>query len=123
MKNLAMLMVAALPCLAMADSSSAGEETVAEEPALVSTKNQIELNTESIISDKPDDVLDENNPEALEVEEYHYGMKPDIEKVISVKSDSTVCGVVPAYMLYEDSHGERHLLRYQVMGGGCNDNG
>ncbi|MBB3102763.1 DUF2790 domain-containing protein [Azomonas macrocytogenes] len=119
MKNLATVMMVALPCLVMADVLQAGEEEVTTAPASVTTGTRFNLNTENIVSDKRDNVVDEGDPQALEAEEYHYGMKPDIKKVISVESDSTVCAVVPAYMLYEDSHGERHLLRYQVMGGGC----
>ncbi|WP_460126204.1 DUF2790 domain-containing protein [Pseudomonas sp. S2_C03] len=53
------------------------------------------------------------------VETYHYGMKLDIQKVISVSEIANECAPVPAQMTYEDSQGKRHILKYQVMGTGC----
>jgi len=32
-----------------------------------------------------------------------------------------VCEVVPAQMVYEDSHGMQHPLEYRVMGNGCSN--
>lgn len=55
------------------------------------------------------------------VEHYNYGSKLDIAKVISLSSIPDVCEVVPAQMTYEDSHGQRHTLEYQVMGDGCSN--
>jgi hypothetical protein len=32
-----------------------------------------------------------------------------------------VCKVVPAKMEYDDSSGQRHILRYSIMGNGCSN--
>jgi hypothetical protein len=67
-------------------------------------------------------LADEARPteaEQIAVEQYHYGMRLDIAKVISSTSIPDVCNVVPAHMTYEDSNGQRHVLQYQVMGNGC----
>ncbi|MVV52261.1 DUF2790 domain-containing protein [Pseudomonas sp. PB120] len=55
------------------------------------------------------------------VEVYKYGMKLDIEKIITITDIPGQCGPVPAQMIYEDSHGQRHVMQYQVMGTGCSD--
>jgi hypothetical protein len=55
------------------------------------------------------------------VENYAYGMKPDIQKVISITDIGNECGPVPAQMTYEDSEGQRHVMEYQVMGSGCSN--
>lgn len=55
------------------------------------------------------------------VESYTYGMKPDIQKVISISETGDQCGPVPAQMTYEDSQGQRHVMQYQVMGTGCSN--
>lgn len=55
------------------------------------------------------------------VEHYEYGAHLDIAKVISMEPVPTVCKVVPLHMLYEDSHGQQHMLEYEVMGNGCVD--
>ena len=52
-------------------------------------------------------------------EQYTYGTKLDIAKVISLSEVPHVCEVVPAKMVYEDHQGQRHVLEYQVMGDGC----
>ncbi|MEB0204506.1 DUF2790 domain-containing protein [Pseudomonas sp. CCC3.1] len=52
-------------------------------------------------------------------EQYTYGTKLDIAKVISVSEVPQVCEVVPAKMIYEDHQGQRHVLEYHVMGDGC----
>jgi hypothetical protein len=46
-------------------------------------------------------------------------MDLDIAKVISMSEVPNVCEVVPAKMEYDDSKGQRHILRYSVMGNGC----
>ena len=33
----------------------------------------------------------------------------------------SVCEVVPAQMVYEDSQGKQHTLEYRVMGNGCSN--
>jgi len=56
------------------------------------------------------------------VETYHYGMKLDIARVLSISDTSQVCAVVPSVMHYEDSKGELRALEYLIHGGGCSDN-
>lgn len=55
------------------------------------------------------------------VENYTYGMKLDIQKIITVSDIANECAPVPAQMTYEDSHDQRHILQYQVMGTGCSN--
>lgn len=55
------------------------------------------------------------------VETYTYDTKLDIQKVITVTDIPDQCGPVSAQMTYEDSHGQRHILQYQVMGTGCSN--
>ncbi|WP_420232514.1 DUF2790 domain-containing protein [Pseudomonas sp. ABY48] len=55
------------------------------------------------------------------IEEYTYSTHLDIAKVISMSEVPNVCEVVPAKMEYEDSKGQRHILRYSVMGNGCSN--
>ncbi|MGE8101943.1 DUF2790 domain-containing protein [Pseudomonas brassicacearum] len=65
----------------------------------------------------PTDVANNTVP----VEEYTYSTHLDIAKVISMSEVPSVCEVVPARMEYEDSKGQRHILRYSVMGNGCSN--
>ncbi|MFJ2366872.1 DUF2790 domain-containing protein [Pseudomonas sp. NPDC087697] len=65
----------------------------------------------------PTDVANNTVP----VEEYTYSTHLDIAKVISMSEVPSVCEVVPARMEYEDSNGQRHILRYSVMGNGCSN--
>lgn len=51
--------------------------------------------------------------------DYHYGMHLDIARVVSHSEIQAVCHVVPAEITYEDSSGEQHTVRYQVMSSGC----
>ena len=55
------------------------------------------------------------------VEHYNYSMPLDIAKVVAIDPIPNVCEAVPLQMVYEDSHGQRHVLEYQVMGNGCTD--
>ena len=55
------------------------------------------------------------------VEHYSYSSELDIAKVISMTEVPNVCEVVPAQMVYEDSHGMQHTLEYRVMGNGCSN--
>ena len=55
------------------------------------------------------------------IEEYTYSTHLDIAKVISMSDIPNVCKVVPAKMEYDDSKGQRHILRYSVMGNGCSN--
>jgi len=61
------------------------------------------------------DVAQQQTP----IEEYTYSMNLDIAKVVSMSEVPNVCEVVPAKMEYDDSKGQRHILRYSVMGNGC----
>ncbi|WP_213879787.1 DUF2790 domain-containing protein [Pseudomonas sp. dw_358] len=54
-------------------------------------------------------------------QQYTYGMKLDIARVISTTQVPNECGVVPMQMAYEDSAGQRHVLAYSVMGNGCSN--
>lgn len=58
---------------------------------------------------------------ALRLEHYDYSMDLDIARVIKITEIPNVCEVVPMQMqmVYEDSHGQRHVLEYSVMGRGC----
>ncbi|WP_213941293.1 DUF2790 domain-containing protein [Pseudomonas sp. dw_612] len=55
------------------------------------------------------------------VESYSYGMKLDIQKIISISDTADKCGPVPTQMTYEDSQGQRHILEYSIMGTGCSN--
>lgn len=52
-------------------------------------------------------------------EEYTYSTHLDIANVVSMSEVPNVCEVVPMKMEYDDSKGQRHILRYSVMGNGC----
>ncbi|MCP1475856.1 hypothetical protein ABIA54_000051 [Pseudomonas sp. EB276 TE3739] len=62
---------------------------------------------------------DTATPQNLPVETYDYSTRLDIEHVISITEPANECAPVPVQMVYEDSHGDRHVLQYQVMGTGC----
>lgn len=57
-------------------------------------------------------------------EAYHYGMKLDIDKVVSLEeTPSPLCEVVDARMDYLDSRGQPHSLEYRKHSSACgNDN-
>lgn len=55
------------------------------------------------------------------IEEYTYSTDLDVAKVISMSEIPNVCEVVPAKMEYDDSKGQRHILRYSIMGTGCSN--
>ncbi|MCO6055649.1 DUF2790 domain-containing protein [Pseudomonas sp. MOB-449] len=55
------------------------------------------------------------------IEKYHYGMELDIARVIYRSEIPDACGVVPAYMTYEDHQGKVHRLEYVVFGQGCSN--
>jgi len=57
----------------------------------------------------------------IPAENYTYATKLDIQKVIAVTEIGDKCGPVPMQMTYEDSHGQQHVLNYQVMGTGCSN--
>lgn len=59
--------------------------------------------------------------QTLPVEQYSYGTNLDIAKVVAQDEVPYVCGVVPVHMTYVDSHGQRHVVEYEVMGTGCSN--
>lgn len=71
----------------------------------------------AMANEVPTDVASNTVP----VEEYTYSTHLDIAKVTSMSEIPSVCEVVPARMEYEDSNGQRHILRYSVMGNGCSN--
>lgn len=56
------------------------------------------------------------------VQDYRYGMKPDIARVVNVIPPIRSCDIVPSRMTYEDSSGKLSIIKYQVMGL-CRNNG
>ncbi|WP_068825708.1 DUF2790 domain-containing protein [Pseudomonas sp. BMS12] len=55
--------------------------------------------------------------------DYHYGMQLDIASVLQRTDNSDKTGVVPTIVIYRDSLGEVHKLRYLEWGGKTNQNG
>ncbi|WP_137820661.1 DUF2790 domain-containing protein [Pseudomonas sp. 2FG] len=53
----------------------------------------------------------------LPVEEYHYGMEIDVQKVLHRTDTSDKTGAVPVTLVYEDSEGEVHKIRFLEWGG------
>lgn len=53
----------------------------------------------------------------LPTEDYHYGMKVDVQKVLYRTDVSDKSGVVPVIMVYTDSQGETHKMRFLEWGG------
>ena len=68
-----------------------------------------------------DEVNSQKSSQQASVEHYSYSSELDIAKVISMSEIPNVCEVVPAQMVYEDSHGIKHTLEYRVMGNGCSN--
>lgn len=63
-----------------------------------------------------------HSQEQVEAVPYSYGMKLDIARVISMDEPHPQrCEVVEATMVYEDSNGQRHALRYQKQAQACLD--
>ncbi|MFS2158438.1 DUF2790 domain-containing protein [Pseudomonas sp. Pseusp122] len=62
------------------------------------------------------------NNAALETQPYHYGTQLDIAKVVSVSRSHNDCEVGTQRMVYVDSSGAEHAIRYEVVddGNGCN---
>ncbi|UFH50952.1 DUF2790 domain-containing protein [Pseudomonas sp. KNUC1026] len=57
----------------------------------------------------------------LPVEQYHYGMNLDVQKVISKTDITGKRGTVPVTMVYQDSQGQLHKVRYLEVGGQNDD--
>ena len=59
----------------------------------------------------------------VDVQEYQYGMQLDIDQVLQRTDNSRKSGVVPSVMVYRDSQGEVHAVRFVEWGGLSNQNG
>ncbi|VXC61124.1 conserved exported hypothetical protein [Pseudomonas sp. 8Z] len=59
----------------------------------------------------------------IPVENYHYGMQLDVASVLERTDNSGKSGVVPTIMVYRDSQGELHKVRYLEWGGKSSQNG
>lgn len=58
------------------------------------------------------------------VTDYHYGMRLDVAKVLSMTEPVTEeCHVIKALMTYLDSSGQEHTLRYLKNAEVCSDQG
>ena len=68
-----------------------------------------------------DDGHSTNATSKAPVEIYTYETKLDIKKVIYLSEIPDECKPVPVQMTYEDSHNQRHVMQYQVMGTGCSN--
>lgn len=49
--------------------------------------------------------------------DYHYGMQLDVASVLQRTDNSQKSGVVSSVMVYRDSQGEVHKVRYLEWGG------
>ncbi|WP_437882910.1 DUF2790 domain-containing protein [Pseudomonas sp. LRF_L74] len=71
-----------------------------------------------ITSAAPFAFADASRPDAgVPTVDYHYGMNLDIDKVISRTDNSSQQGVVPSILVYRDSQGEVHKVRFLEWGG------
>ena len=59
----------------------------------------------------------------VNVQEYQYGMQLDIDQVLQRTDNSRKSGVVPSVIVYRDSQGEVHAVRFVEWGGLSNQNG
>lgn len=57
------------------------------------------------------------------VENYHYGMQLDVASVLQRTDNSDKVGVVPSVLVYRDSQGEVHKVRFLEWGGQSSHNG
>ncbi|NUU38249.1 DUF2790 domain-containing protein [Pseudomonas sp. C2B4] len=48
--------------------------------------------------------------------DYHYGMEIDVKRVLKRTDTSNKSGVVPVTLVYEDSQGEIHKIRFLEWG-------
>ncbi|MCY1423847.1 hypothetical protein D9M71_395730 [compost metagenome] len=49
--------------------------------------------------------------------DYHYGMEIDVQRVLHRTDTTQKTGVVPVTLVYEDSEGEVHKIRFLEWGG------
>lgn len=59
----------------------------------------------------------------VDVKQYQYGMQLDIDQVLQRTDNSRKSGVVPSVMVYRDSQGDVHAVRFLEWGGQTNQNG
>ncbi|WFC61864.1 DUF2790 domain-containing protein [Pseudomonas sp. REST10] len=59
----------------------------------------------------------------VDVKQYQYGMQLDIDQVLQRTDNSRESGVVPSVMVYRDSQGDVHAVRFLEWGGQTNQNG
>jgi hypothetical protein len=52
---------------------------------------------------------------------YHYGMPLDVAKVLSISQPNERCEISEATMVYLDSKGQQHTLKYLRQTLRCND--
>lgn len=52
---------------------------------------------------------------------YHYGMPLDVAQVLSITQPDTGCEVSQATMVYLDSHGQQHTVKYLRQTPSCSD--
>ena len=57
------------------------------------------------------------------VQDYQYGMQLDIDQVLQRTDNSQKSGVVPSVLVYRDSQGEVHAVRFVEWGGLSSQNG
>lgn len=74
--------------------------------------------TAALADEAPTELASRNAPI---VEDYSYSTHLDVAKVVHMSNVPEVCRVVPVQMEYDDSQGQRHILNYHVMGGGCSN--
>ena len=85
-----------------------------------SRRHEVELcNEEMVVTAMADEAPTDVAQQKPAIEEYTYSTHLDIAKVIYMSDIPNVCEVVPAKMEYDDSKGQRHILRYSIMGNGC----
>jgi hypothetical protein len=65
----------------------------------------------------PQDGADRSRIDTLPVETYHYGMHMDVKTIVSKTDVSNTSGVVPVTLVYQDSKGRLHKVRYLQQGG------
>ncbi len=59
----------------------------------------------------------------VDVKQYQYGMQLDIDQVLQRTDNSRESGVVPSVMVYRDSQGDVHAVRFLEWGGQTNQTG
>ncbi|MGA3798556.1 hypothetical protein PS726_00596 [Pseudomonas fluorescens] len=79
----------------------------------------------AVISSLAPSVFDQNSlqePGAhVSAVDYHYGMEIDVKQVLQRTDTSDKTGVVPVTVVYLDSEGEVHKIRFLEWGGSAAD--